>query len=257
MRVLCVGDVVGRTGCDYLLRHLPDLKRKTEADAVIVNGENSSQRNGISPSSAGRLFDAGADVITTGNHIFRHRDIGAYLEEHPDVLRPANYPEGTFGNGLFVLDLGRVRVTVINLLGVVFLNNLNNPFECMDELLKQVQTRIVLVDFHAEATSEKLALAHYLDGRISAMFGTHTHVQTADACILPQGTGYITDVGMTGPIHSVLGMKPELAIRRLKTLMPVGYEPAAGDCMINAVVFDIDERTGKTTSVSPIRYTQQ
>jgi metallophosphoesterase (TIGR00282 family) len=257
LRVLCVGDVVGKIGCDYLLAHLPALKRATEADVVIVNGENSSQLNGISPSSAERLFSAGADVITTGNHVFRHRDIGAYLEEHPDVLRPANYPQGTFGSGLFVLDLGRVRITVINLMGVVFMNNLKNPFECMDELLKQVETKIVVLDFHAEATSEKIALAHYLDGRISAMFGTHTHVQTADACIMPQGMGYITDVGMTGPIHSVLGMKPELAIRRLKTLMPAGFEPAVGECIICAVVFDIDERTGKTTSVTPIRFTQQ
>ncbi len=257
MRVLCVGDVVGRIGCEYLLRHLPALKRTTEADVVIVNGENSSQRNGISPGSAGRLFDAGADVITTGNHTFRHREIGAYLEEHPDVLRPANYPKGTYGSGLYVLDLGRVRITVINLMGVVFMNNLKNPFECMDDLLEQIDTKIVVLDFHAEATSEKLALARYLDGRISAMFGTHTHVQTADACILPQGTGYITDVGMTGPIHSVLGMKPELAIRRLKNLMPAGFEPAGGDCMLGAVVFDIDEHTGKTISVTPIRFTQQ
>ncbi|MFA9380319.1 MAG: TIGR00282 family metallophosphoesterase [Acetanaerobacterium sp.] len=256
MRLLCVGDVIGRIGCDYLLRHLPTLKRTWKTDAVIVNGENSSQRNGISPRSAQRLFDAGADVITTGNHVFRHRDIGAYLEEHPDVLRPANYPAGTFGSGVFVLDLGKTRITVINLMGVVFMSNLKNPFEYMDELLTQVDTKLVVVDFHAEATSEKLALAHYLDGRISAMFGTHTHVQTADACILPKGTGYITDAGMSGPIHSVLGMKSELAIRRLKTLMPSGFEPATGDCMICAVLFEIDEQTGKTTSVTPIRFAE-
>lgn len=257
MRVLCVGDVVSRIGCEHLLRCLPPLKRETQADAVIVNGENSSRRNGISPGSAQRLFDAGADVITTGNHVFRHREIGAYLDEHPAVLRPANYPEGTYGFGMYELDLGRARLTVINLMGVVFMNNLRNPFECMDDLLKRVETPTVLLDFHAEATSEKLALAHYLDGRISAMFGTHTHVQTADACIMPKGMGYITDVGMTGPVCSVLGMKPELAIHRLKNLMPAGFEAADGECMICAVLFDIDQRTGKTVSVTPIRYMRQ
>ncbi len=257
MKVLCVGDVVGRIGCSFLAKHLLELKSTYGAEVVIVNGENSSQANGISPSSAQRLFDAGADVITTGNHVFRRKEIFEYLEEHSEVLRPANYPSGTFGRGWFTLDMGRTAITVINMLGVVFMENLRNPFECIDEVLKQQLAKVIILDFHGEATSEKLAMANYLDGRISAMFGTHTHVQTADARIFPKGMGYITDVGMTGPIHSVLGVKPELAIYRQKNLLPVRFEIAEGDCMINAVLFDISEQTGVTSSVQSICYTEK
>ncbi len=256
MKVLCVGDVVGRIGCRYLAEHLPALKASYGAEVVIINGENSSQANGISPGSAQRLFDAGADIITTGNHAFRRKEIFEYFEEHDNLLRPANYPSGTFGRGWFTLDMGRTAITVINLMGVVFMENLKNPFECIDELLKQSMAKVIVLDFHGEATSEKIAMANYLDGRISAMFGTHTHVQTADARIFPKGMGYITDVGMTGPIHSVLGVKPELAVRRLKSMMPVHFEVADGECMINAVLFDINEQTGATTNVQTICFSK-
>lgn len=251
MKVLCIGDVVGSCGCDYLRKKLPFFKRENKIDFVIVNGENSAEGNGITPNSAGQLFDSGADVITSGNHAFRRREIYSYYDEHNDLIRPANYPdETTPGKGYVIIDMLRYRVCVINLMGTVFLESLNCPFRTIDKILKETKDcKIKILDFHAEATSEKKAMGFYLDGRISAMFGTHTHVPTADETILSGGTGYITDVGMTGAVDSVIGVKKDLIIAALKDKMPVKFEFAEGKCRMDCIIFEINEKTGQTVSV--------
>ncbi len=254
MNILCVGDVVGSVGCAHLQKVLPGLKRELAVDVCIVNGENSADGNGILPTSARALFEAGADVITGGNHTFRRWEIYDYMEENPMVLRPANFPAGTPGQGMAVVDRGRYQVTVINLLGTVYLESLENPFDTLDRLLKETgNPRFCVVDFHAEATAEKKGLAFYNDGRISALFGTHTHVATADEQILPGGTGFITDVGMTGPVLSCLGIKPELAIQKMRSKLPVRFAVAEGPCALEGVLFTLDDKTGHTTAVHRIR----
>lgn len=249
MRILAIGDIVGSVGCRFLRERLPALKRAEKIDLVIANGENSADGNGVTPASAEFIFSSGVDIITGGNHSFRRKEAYPYYDEAPYLLRPANFPEGsTPGKGYAVYDMGRVQVGVINLMGTMFLESLDDPFRKADELIKRLGTKITVVDFHAEATAEKLALAYYLDGRVSAMFGTHTHVQTADEIILENGTGYITDVGMTGPVRSVLGVQPELAIRKFRDRLPVRFDLAGGDCKLDCILFDIDERSGKALS---------
>ena len=255
MKILCIGDVVGKVGCEFLRSKLPNLKRFYGIDLVVCNGENSADGNGITPVSARYLFDSGVDVITLGNHSFRRREAYSYLDETPYIIRPANYPDATTpGVGFCVVDMGRVQVAVINLMGNMFMeSSLENPFFTVDRLLKKIDSRIVLVDFHAEATSEKLSLGYYLDGRVSAVFGTHTHVQTSDDHVLEHGTGYITDLGMTGPMNSVLGVKPEITIEKFRTGMPVRFDLKQGDCKLEGAIFDIDEKTAKTLSVERLR----
>lgn len=253
MQILMIGDVVGNKGCEFLRSKLPSLKRLKGIDLVIANGENSADGNGITPSSAEMLFSCGVDIITSGNHVFRRKEMYDMLENEPLVLRPANYPDSAPGNGWCMYDMGRVQVCVINLLGTVYLESLDCPFRTVDRILEKAgNPRITIIDFHAEATAEKRALGFYLDGRVSAVVGTHTHVQTADAQILPNGTGYITDVGMVGCIDSVLGVKPELAIAKMKNKLPTRFENAIGEQMINAVLFSIDDRTGRATSVESL-----
>lgn len=250
LNVLAVGDVVGSGGVRHLRARLPALKRQHEVGLTIVNGENSADGNGITPESADALFAAGADVITTGNHVFRRREITDVLDSEPYLLRPFNYPPGTPGKGWCIYDLGRVQVCVANLMGTAYLESLDCPFRAADRILAETREAAVhIFDFHAEATGEKRALGFYLDGRASVLFGTHTHVQTADACILPGGTGYLTDVGMTGAVHSVLGVKPELVIAKLKQKRPVRFENADGPMMLNAVLFSVDSVTGRTQHV--------
>ena len=246
MLILCIGDVVGTNGCEFLRRHLPALKRTKGIDVVIANGENASDGNGITPAAANHLFDSGVDVITAGNHTFRRREIYDYLDDTETMLRPANFPPDTPGRGMTVLDMGRSQVAVINLMGAVYLDeHLDCPFRTLDTLLKKPGLpKICIVDFHAEATGEKRALGYYADGRVSAVFGTHTHVQTADETVLPHGTGYITDVGMTGVIESVLGVKAELVIKKQLSRMPVRFDYADGPCKMDCVLFDIDDKTG-------------
>ena len=195
MNILCIGDVVGSVGCQFLRQRLPSLKKLKSVDLVIANGENSADGNGLTPASAGYLFHSGVDVITTGNHAFRRKESYALYEEHPYVLRPANFPEGTTpGRGSCLVDLGRLQVQVINLMGTVYLESLDCPFRTADRILAEPhRPKITVVDFHAEATGEKRSMGFYLDGRVSSLFGTHTHVQTADETILPRGTGYLTD----------------------------------------------------------------
>ncbi|MEG2597502.1 MAG: TIGR00282 family metallophosphoesterase, partial [Oscillospiraceae bacterium] len=206
MRVFLIGDVIGQQGCDFVREKLPLFKKERQIDAVIANGENSAVGNGILPHSANFLLNSGVDVLTSGNHVFKRREIQEYMEEHPNLVRPANYPAGCYGNGYFVLDGGNWRICVINVLGQVYMDALGCPFKTCDQILKEVDADCYVVDIHAEATGEKMALGYYLDGRVSAVVGTHTHVQTSDETILPNGTGYISDLGMTGPIQSILGI---------------------------------------------------
>ncbi len=249
MNILTIGDVVGSGGCEHLRSRLPELKKLKAIDLVIANGENSAAGNGITPFSADFLFDSGVDIITTGNHVFRRKEVYDYLDEQENILRPANFPEGTPGKGFCIFDMGRIQVCVINIMGVSFMDNLSDPFACIDMLLENDLPTIKIIDFHAEATGEKRAFAFYLDGRASAVFGTHTHVPTADECILPCGTGYITDVGMTGVINSALGVKPELVIERLRTRLPVRFDNAEGPQKMDCAIFDVDEKTGLCRSV--------
>lgn len=255
MRIFCIGDVCGSIGCEFLRKRLPALKKQWNIDMVIVNGENSADGNGILPASAAHLYDSGAHVITGGNHTFRRREIIPLLEQDKTLLRPANFPKSAPGHGIAYVDFGYVTVAVINLLGVVYMEPLDCPFRTADALLEEARAagaKIILVDFHAEATAEKRALGFYLDGRISAFFGTHTHVQTADACLLPKKTGYITDLGMTGPVESVLGVQPQLSIARMKDKLPVRFQLEKGDCMMNGCIFEIDHKTGQALSVEAV-----
>lgn len=253
MNILCIGDVVGAAGCDHLRRVLPGVKRLYSVDVCVVNGENAAEGNGLLPQAAAHIFDSGADVITTGNHVFRRRELYDTLEQEAMLLRPANYPASAPGRGWCTVDRGRYQVTVINLLGLVYLEPLNDPFTTLDALLEEAgRPKFCVVDFHAEATAEKKALAFYADGRISALVGTHTHVQTADEQILPEGTGYLTDLGMTGPRLSVLGVKPELAVAKMKDKLPVRFQNAGGPCVMSGAVITLDDVTGKTAAIERI-----
>lgn len=257
MVILAIGDVVGSGGCEFLRDHLPALKKIYGVNLTIVNGENSADGNGITPASARHLFTSGADVITTGNHVYRRKELHDMLDENPFLLRPANYPPRDPGHGWCVVDTGRVNVCVINLMGTVFLDNFANPFYTADAILKEIQEKvgkaIIVVDFHAEATSEKRALGFYLDGRVSALYGTHTHVQTADEEVLPKKTGYITDIGMTGPVHSILGVEPGPVLERYLTQMPVRFVNAGAPYQLSGVIFDIDNSTQKTKTVKRVQ----
>ena len=256
MNILCIGDVVGNVGCQFLRAHLPALKKTKGIDLVIANGENSADGSGITPASAEYLLDSGVDVITTGNHSFRRRECYDFYDSCETLLRPANYPAGAPGKGLCVVDMGRVQVAVINLMGTVYLENLPCPFETLEKLLKTPDLpKLCVVDFHAEATGEKRAMGFFADGRVTALFGTHTHVQTADETLLPHGSGYITDAGMTGVIDSVLGVKPEIIIGKLRTKMPTRFDWAKGPCKMDCVLFSADERTGLCTGVERLSIT--
>lgn len=248
MRILCIGDVVGNIGCRFLRKVLPQLKRDKKINLVIANGENSSDGNGITPASARFLFDSGVDVITTGNHAFRRKESYEFYDNESNIIRPANFPDGTTpGRGSCIVDMGKYQVCVINLMGTMFMDTLDCPFKKANELLdKYKDYKIKIIDFHAETTSEKQALAYYLDGKVSAIFGTHTHTQTADESIFENGTGFITDVGMTGTIHSILGVQPQIVVKKFVEKMPVRFDLADGDCRMDCIIFDIDEKTGKT-----------
>ena len=244
-KVLAVGDVVGTPGLNRVSRSLRYLKRKTGADFVIVNGENASAV-GMTPQQGEEIFDAGADVITMGNHTWSRREIVPYIEENDRVLRPANYAPQTPGNGWGVYETRFGDVAVIDLIGRCGMDyGPDNPFLMIDKILKDIKAKFILVEIHAEATSEKLAMGYLLDGRVSAVWGTHTHVPTADARILPKGTGYVTDLGMTGPRDSVLGIRPELSIQKFRGDLTERYRWAEGPTKMEAVLFTIDSATGK------------
>lgn len=244
-RVLCVGDVVGNPGMNEIRKNLRKLIRKTNADFTIVNGENAAVV-GITPDQAETIFDAGADVITLGNHTFQKREIVPYMEDNRHILRPYNYAPQTPGEGVGIYETKAGDVAVIDLIGRVNMDYTpDNPFLLVEKALKNIKTKIILVEIHAEATSEKLAMGYMLDGRVSALWGTHTHVPTADVQILPNGTGYVTDLGMTGPKHSVLGIRPDLSINRFRGDLPERYRWAEGETKMEAVLFTIDSASGR------------
>lgn len=252
-KVLAVGDITGEAGVDFLRRHLGRLKREKAIDFVVANGENAAG-NGLLPAQAEDIFAAGADVITLGNHTFGKMQVAHFLEENPYILRPANYTGRAPGKGWGVYDCGRVQVGVLNLIGRCGLDfNAENPFTTADRVLKNAdKPTFVLVDLHAQATSEKLAMSYYLDGRVSALWGTHTHVPTADEHVCPKGTGYITDLGMTGPRESVLGIRPEQSVEFFLGGLPGRYRTAEGACKLQGAIFTLDSGTGLCVGVERI-----
>ena len=228
MRIMCIGDVVGSVGCRFLRDRLPSVKRFNGVDLVICNGENSADGNGMTAVSAHYLFDSGVDAITLGNHAFRRQEVYGMLDENPFIVRPANFPDRVPGKGIINLDMGRRIVTIINLMGNMGMDDgLENAFDCADRLLEQAESKIILLDFHA--------------------------VQTSDAQVLPNGTGYITDLGMTGTIHSVLGVKTDIIINRFRTKLPARFELADGACRLEAALFEIDDKNGKCLNAESMR----
>jgi len=251
---LAIGDVVGGPGMDRVCKSLRWMKQKTGADFVVVNGENASVV-GITPNQAEDILNAGADVITMGNHTYAKREIAAYMEDSSQILRPANYAPQAPGHGYGIYETSIGPVAVIDLQGRVNMDYTpDNPFLEIEKILKKIDTKIILVELHAEATSEKLAMGYMLDGRVSALWGTHTHVPTADAQVLPQGTGYVTDLGMTGPKISVLGIQPQLSIAKFRGDLPERYRWANGPTKMEAVLFTIDSQTGLCRKAERVDY---
>ncbi len=253
MNILFVGDVFGRPGREALLSWLPGFTEEREVGFVIVNGENAANGAGITSRIALRLLDAGVDVITTGNHVWRQKEVYSFLCTDERIVRPANYPPGAPGRGLTVLPAADGRpVAVINLAGELFLQTGLSPFRIVDRLVEEAaaQAEVIVVDLHAEATSEKVAMGHYLDGRVTAVLGTHTHVQTSDARVLKGGTAYMTDVGMAGPLDSVIGVRTEVIIRRFLTEMPVLFEVGEAPVRLNAAL--ISEEGGRAVSIEAV-----
>lgn len=252
MNLLFIGDVVGQSGCDYLASQIYNLKKEYNIDFTIINGENSAQGNGITPNSFEQLVQMGADVVTTGNHCFKRHEVEDLYDIKDILLRPANYPEGVAGRGVVVIDLCPVKIAVVNIMGIVYMESLDNPFFKMDEILSEIDTPNIFVDFHAEATSEKKAMGFYLQNKVTAVIGTHTHVQTSDEIILNGHTAYITDAGMTGPELSVLGVESDIIINKLKYHTPVKFTESEKPCFINGVVVSFDEKSGKATNIQRI-----
>ena len=254
MKVLAVGDIVGESGVRKLKELLPNIKKEENIDFVITNGENSAGGMGITEKNLKDILEAGTDVITMGNHTWGKKDIFKFIN-HPKLLRPANYPKGIPGKGIGIYETNGKKIAVMNFMGRVDINILTeNPFLLAKEMIEEIKEKVdmIFIDFHAEATAEKIAMARYLDGKITALFGTHTHVQTADEQIFPEGTGYITDLGMTGPKNSVIGMDIQASIKRFETTLPERYKLAEGNCIFNAVIFEIDDNTNKVKSIKRI-----
>ena len=252
-KILAIGDIVGQPGLRCLNKHLRKLKKDKGIDFCVVNGENAAM-TGLTPTQAEEIFDAGADVITLGNHTFNRREICTYLDDVSGILRPANLAPQLPGTGVGVYETNFGKVLVVNLIGRFQMNNhADNPFVKIDEILKKYGDMPVLVDFHAEATSEKLAMGFYLDGRVSACWGTHTHVPTADLRILPKGTGYLTDLGMTGPMDSALGVDPNQSIALFKGELTSRFAPAPGPCWLCGAIFEIDTETNRCVAVEQIQ----
>jgi metallophosphoesterase (TIGR00282 family) len=251
MRVLFIGDVVGSPGRRGLREAMPALRERHQPDLVIVNGENSAGGMGITERTANDLFGAGAGVITTGNHVYRHREAYDFLEREQRVVRPANYPQGNPGRGHTLVEAGGMQVAVINLSGAAGLKVARSPFDTVDGILDRLDADAVVVDFHAEVTSEKVAMGWFLDGRVAAVLGTHTHVPTADGRVLPKGTAFISDVGMTGSRTSVLGVKPEQALASLMTQMPTRFETAEEDVWVMGALVEVNPQ-GLADSIEPV-----
>lgn len=257
MKILCIGDVVSRVGREMLFKYVDELKYSKNIDLVIANGENATHGSGMARAAYNELMRAGVDVITMGNHTWHCREIMDIMRLEDNVIRPANYNPQCPGKGSLVFTAKNgVKVGVLNLIGRTFLDPADSPFDAAEREIAQLKksANIIIVDFHAEATSEKLAMTYFLDGKVSAVFGTHTHVQTADETILPGGTGMITDLGMTGPSYSILGREREPVINRFITGMPQKFEIAAGDGQFNGCIFEIDENDGRCTEIERIFY---
>ena len=254
MRILMVGDVVGQTGRYFFMEQTPELKLTKNIDMLVVNGENAAHGKGLTPNIFNELIRGGADVVTTGNHIWDNPKVMEIIDTEPFLLRPANYPEDTPGRGFCIYPVGKKKVGVINLSGRTYMPPIDCPFRLGEKILKFIKKDcdVILVDFHAEATSEKLAFAHYFDGQVTAVVGTHTHIQTADAKILPKGTAYITDLGMVGANNSILGMEIEPVIKRFMTGRPSKFEVAEGAAIYCAVIIDINNKTNKPTRIERI-----
>lgn len=252
MNVLFLGDVVGQPACDKIRRDLPKLRSEFEIGLVIANGENSAQGNGITPHSAEHLFASGVDVITTGNHALRRREIYPEFEKGSGLIHPANFHENAPGTGVYLYDHPQFPVCVINLQGRVYLETYYSPFDVADQLLKEVHCPNIIVDFHAEATAEKIALAHYLDGRVSAVIGTHTHVATADERLLPNGTAYITDAGMCGGRNSCLGVHVRQAIEKMRTGLPGRFSEDPEQIELHGVLLRFGNMAGKVQSIERV-----
>lgn len=254
MKVLAIGDINGAEGREFIYNNLSRIISKYNIDFCVANGENSADPNGISHNIARELIQAGVDVITMGNHTFDHKESASVLEDNERVIRPLNFPPESEGIGVYKADLGFCSVAVVNLIGRVNMTPVDCPFHAIERELKNIDADVILVDFHADATSEKLALGNFLDGRVSAVFGTHTHIQTADERVLPNGTGYITDLGMTGVEDSVLGVKKEIIIDFFyKSVKKFRFEKAEGTASFNGCIFDIDEKSGKCKSVKRLK----
>ncbi|MCL1630822.1 TIGR00282 family metallophosphoesterase [Sporolactobacillus sp. CPB3-1] len=252
MKILFVGDVYGRTGREMIEQYLPKLKSKYQPAATIVNAENAAHGKGLTKKIYQKLLEVGADMLTMGNHTWDNREIFEFIDEAKQLVRPANFPAGTPGSGLRYIELPHgVKVAVINIQGRVFLPSLDDPFRIVRQLVDEAHKRtpIIFVDVHAETTSEKLALGWYLDGSVSAVIGTHTHVQTADERIFPKGTAYLTDVGMTGPYNGIIGVQRAAVTKRFLTSMPVRFESEDGPGQLGAVLIQVDESTGKSSKI--------
>lgn len=257
MNILCIGDIVGRPGREVLAKTLAHIKQQHAVDFTIVNGENAAGGAGIQPKQAEEIFALGVDVITLGDHVWDKPEIQEYVKDQPRIVRPANFPDGAPGRGWTVVSGPRgVKIGVINLLGRTFMRyNVSCPFKMLDQAVAAIkpQTPVIVVDMHAETTSEKVAFGHYVDGRVSIVFGTHTHIQTADEQLLPQGTAYITDLGMTGPYDSVIGQNKEKIIQRFLTSMPHKFEVAQGPAMLCGIVVAVDQHTGQAAKITRIQ----
>jgi len=258
MKFLFIGDIVGKIGRNATKTLLPSVIAKYKVDLVIANGENAAGGFGITEKTVSEIFGYGVHVITTGNHVWDKKEFIPHISKEDRVLRPLNYPPGVpgFGSLLYTIH-GNIPVAIINLSGRVFMSNIDCPFRVGKDAIERLPAgiKIIIIDFHAEATSEKIAFGHYMDGRVSAVLGTHTHVQTADEKILPNGTAYITDVGMTGPSDSVIGIEKEQIIRKFLTNMPMRFETAKGGGIFSAVVVETDEETGKSTAIQRLQLT--
>ncbi|MBR3835405.1 MAG: TIGR00282 family metallophosphoesterase [Clostridia bacterium] len=254
MKLLALGDIVGNSGCEFVRKMLPGIKKLYNIDICIANGENSATGNGILPYSADHLFASGVDFITTGNHVFRRSEIHDYLDSRNDIIRPYNMHKSVPGRGVGVIDMMSYKIGIINLIGTAYQNaNYANPFDALDKAIAELKDcQVKIVDFHAESTGEKRALGIYADSRVSVLFGTHTHVQTADAQILTGGTGYITDLGMCGSADSVLGVESECVIKALKTGLPTRFKTADKNIKLDGCIFEINEKTGLCISAEPV-----
>ena len=254
MNLLAIGDIVGEAGVEKLRKELSSIKEENKIDFVIVNGENAASGMGINQKNFNNILKAGANVVTLGNHTWAKMEVFSFINDK-QIIRPANYTKGLPGRGYSIYEVNGKKIAVINLIGRVDMNVLSeNPFQVAKKIIKKIknEVNIIVVDFHAEATAEKIALGRYLDGEVTILFGTHTHVQTADEKILPNGTGYITDLGMTGPETSVIGMDVLASIKRFETTLPERYKIADGPCILNGCIFEIDDETSKVSNITRI-----